>query len=144
MNNYVVQLGLIFLTILFFIVDKSLASVSGVFEYFSLTITFLLYIVNTKSYSTYILEFFFFGILCEWYNRYFLGVGVLISIIILYLFYVFKIMFYSNRLFKTLINLIFAYILAFVYLGFLSVLDIRNLVISFISTAFVTYLWLRE
>jgi len=144
MNKYFIQAGLIFLIIGLFILDKSLASVVGLLGYFSFTIIVLAFIVNIKSHRTFIFEFFIFGLLCDWHNRYLVGVGVLISVVVLYLFYVFKIRFHSNKFFMTLVNIIFVYILALVYFGFSSIFEIRSLVLSLVSTAIISFLWLKD
>jgi len=144
MNKYIIQGAIALALVVTFIVDKSLAGVISFFNFYSFTIVILLILVNIKTHRTFIFNFFVFGILCDWYNRAFLGTSILISIISLYLFYVFKIRFSSNKALMTLLNTIFAYFLSGAFWGFSSYLDVRNIIMSILIALSVSYLWLKE
>lgn len=144
MNKYIIQGGICLLIAGLFVTDKSLASVISLFNFYSFTIFVLLIIANINTHRTFIFIFFVFGILCDWYNRSFLGTSILVSVISLYLFYIFKIRFSANKPLMTLLNIIFAYSLSGIFWGFSSFLDVRNIITSILIALSVSYLWLKE
>ena len=144
MNKYIIQGAIALGLIVLFILDKSLSGVLSFFNFFSLTLVTLLILANLNTHRTFLFDFFIFGVLCDWYNRTFLGVNILVCIVGLYLFYIFKIRFHANKALMTIVNLIFSYILGIIFVGFSNILDLRVVIMSILVTATTSIIWLKD
>jgi hypothetical protein len=144
MEKYITAVSVFIFLIVFFLIDKAFSGLLFPFNYFSLTLVFLLLLVNIKANRTYLPQFFIFGLLADWYNRVLLGPGALVAIIGLYLFYALKIRFYGHKVWMTILNFAFSFLLTWIFLGFGNVLNLETLLMSLISMVLVSILWLRN
>jgi len=119
-----------------FIIDKAFAGVFVFFEVFSFVNFILLMIMNKHQDKVKIILFllFFYGLLCDWYLKSFVGIRSLLLILLLFGFIVVKVRVAGNRISMFILNTIVSYIFCLISFPYEGVLSLETLLFSLLSS----------
>jgi cell shape-determining protein MreD len=144
MNRVAFTIGQSLLLLIFFVIDKSSIGVFRPFDYFSLTILYLMVLLQLNSSRSFLTAFFLFGFLVDWYNKSFLGMSSLFAIIIAFIYNLILRRFAGNRATMFALNAITAYLLFEVWIGFREFFSVKALVFTGITMVLTAVMWLKE
>ena len=144
MNRYLIQIFWIVIMLVLFVVDKAWSGVFSLFDYISLSILFLVFLANLRTRESFIVPFFVFAIVSDWYNKVFIGSGAVVVIVSLYLFNIFRIRFINNKPALTILNLIFIWILLLVINGLENIFSLNYVIGAVVSSLLISPIFFRE
>lgn len=144
MNKFASTLLQLLLLIVFFVFDKASNGIFSVFDYFSLTVIYLIILLQLNSPRSYISIFFLFGFLVDWYNKSYLGMSSLLSITILFVYNIVVRRFAGNKASLSGLNFVTSYLLFETWIGFSSFFSLQSFVFSLISLGITSLFWLRN
>lgn len=144
MNQVVFTLLQSLILLILFVLDKSFVGIFGLFDFFAFTVLYLMILLQLHTTRSYITVFFLFGFFVDWYNKSFLGVSSLLSIVILFVYHSIVGRFAGNKFSLFGLNFITAYILFQIWLGWNAVFSIPAFAFAAISVGVTSIMWLRE
>jgi hypothetical protein len=139
-NIAFILINLVVLFILF-VIDKGFHSISIITGYFSLSVFFLMVLLNLKLNSITPAVFFFFGFVVDLYSKTFLGISSLVSLFVFYMFKVVSVKFTGNRISLLGLNFISSYILFYVFNDYSRIVSFELFTFATISTLLLGVSW---
>jgi hypothetical protein len=144
MNRFTLTVLFGFISILLFIIDKSLTGIFDFSNYFSLSITFLMILVNLQRSQPFTSIFFLFGLLSDWFNKSFVGLYSLISVVLSYIYLLLKLKIAGNKIALFITNFVTSYALYLISLHFDYFFNIKAFIGALLTTLISSLLWFRS
>ena len=138
MNKPVFFLVNIFLISLFYILDRSFLGIFGFANFISISIIYIISVLNFGNFNYKIFDLFYFGILLNWSSKSFFGILPLLFIIIAFLFDLVKEKFAGNIISLTLANFVISFLLFSCYHEF--IFDIKIIIGSIINSLIILFI----
>lgn len=143
MNRFIFTTLLTLTLLILFVADLAAQGIFRLFDVFSLTICFLVVLLNLNSSRSFITVFFVFGFLVDWVNKSFLGVSSLLSILLLFVYNMIVRRFAGNKLSLAIVNFAAGYLLFLIWTNFQNLFSIPALVCSTICLLVTSFLWFK-